>query len=140
VPKGGAEDFAFLADEADSGHSHGDVLRGDHLSGDCSGRIGYGEQYWAQVKLMGRCDLQIAEEHVAGGVATAQEAGEPAEESAEDGERRPYASDRCAEGVGHSRIVIEVGECDDGDHCEAGNSQLPESLQAGVEECASGNA
>lgn len=71
VPEHGAEDFALFADEADRGDADGDILRGDHFTGDAAGGIRRGKQDWIEMKLMGGGDLKIAEEKIACGVAAA---------------------------------------------------------------------
>ena len=77
VPERGTQNFPFLADQTDSRDPDRNVLRGDHFPGDGSRRIGSSQQHRAEMKLVGRCSLQIAEEEVTGGITAAEETRNP---------------------------------------------------------------
>ncbi len=67
------------------------------------------------MKLVGRGDLKITKQQVAGGIASTQKTGDPAEVSAHEGKCGPNMSQRRSQSKGHSGIVVKVRQGDD-DH------------------------
>ena len=132
VPEGGAEHFAFMSHQSDGGNAHRDILWGDHLARHRTGGVGGGEQDRVHADLVGGGHLQIAEEQIAGRVAPAQEAGDPAQETARQREERSQAGQRRAQGVGHAGVVVEVSQGDDQAYRQARHAKLTECFPSGA--------
>jgi len=80
-----AQDRTLVAVPVGRGRGDDDRLRVDHLAHDAAGRVGGRHQYRRQAELFGGDPLQIAEQHVGGGVRSRQRHAEPAEQRAEEG-------------------------------------------------------
>ena len=75
-----AHDQPFLPDQTCRRNARRHILWRDHFAHHSTRRISGCHKDGAEIEPAGRHDLQVAEKRVAGSVAPAQEAGNPAEE------------------------------------------------------------
>src|SRR5208337_2819139 len=91
-------------------------------------------QYGTHTYLTGGGHLQIAEKQIAGRIAPAQEASQPTEIPAYQG-KDPSESCQCgAQCKNHSRVVVQVGQCDNQAYRKRGHSNLLQSLESSAED------